>query len=265
MADYTPKDVQRLRQETGLGMMDAKKALDATHGDFEAAKKRLREMGMVKSTERSGRANEQGAVATARTDRTAAIVELRSETDFVAKSPDFTSLVNEMAQAVAEQGESAVDEFKDQLDTLRITLKENVDLGRVVRFEAPPDAVLDTYVHVQSERGVNGVLVELTGGDRALAHEVSLHIAHARPQWRTRDEVPAERVEDERDVLEKLTRNEGKPEQAIPKIVEGRLNGFFRDNVLLEQPFVKDTKQSVQQFLGDAQVTRFAQVEIGRA
>lgn len=265
MANFTAQDVQRLRQETGLGMMDAKKALEANNGDFEAAKKDLREKGLIKSGERSGRVNEQGAVAAANTGTAAALVELRSETDFVAKSPDFTALVEEMAQAVAERGEPAVDEFKERLDTLRITLKENIDVGRVVQFEATDGAVLDTYLHVQNERGVNGVMVELAGGDRALAHEVSLHIAHARPLWLARDDVPAERVEEERQVLENLTRNEGKPEQAIPKIVEGRLGGFFRDNVLVEQAFVKDNKMSVQQFLGNAKVLRFAQVEIGRA
>jgi elongation factor Ts len=147
---------------------------------------------------------------------------------------------------------------------MRISLKENIDLGRVVRFEAENGAVLDSYLHVQNDRGVNGVLVELVGGDQALAHEVALHVASMRPQWLTREEVPPERIESEREVLENLTRNEGKPEQAIPKIVEGRLNGFFRDNVLVEQTFVKDSKKTIQQLLGSAQVTRFAQVEIGR-
>ncbi len=272
MANFSAKDVQRLRQETGLGMMDAKKALEANDGDYEASKKWLRERGLIKSAERSGRANEQGAVAAARfpkdpsegAARAGAIVELRSETDFVAKSPDFVALVAELAQAVAERGEPAVDEFKERLETLRMTLKENIDVGRVVRFEAAGGAVLDTYTHVQNERGVNGVMIELTGGERAQAHDVALHVAHARPEWRIRDEVPADRIAAEREVLENLTRNEGKPEQAIPKIVEGRINGFYKDNVLVEQPFVKDGKLSVQQFLGDAQVTRFAQVEIGR-
>ena len=264
MANFSAKDVQRLRLETGLGMMDAKKALEANNGDFEAAKKDLRERGIIKSGERSGRANEQGAVAAANTGTAAALVELRSETDFVAKSPDFTAMVEEMAAAVAERGESAVDEFKDRLDTLRITLKENIDVGRVVQFEASEGAVLDTYLHVQNERGVNGVMVELAGGDRALAHEVSLHIAHARPQWRSREEVPAERVDEERQVLENLTRNEGKPEQAIAKIVEGRLGGWYKEHVLLDQSFVKDNKQTIAALLGPARLTRFAQVEIGR-
>jgi elongation factor Ts len=264
MPNFSAKDVQRLRQLTGVGMMDAKKALEATDGDMEAAVAWLREQGMTKSASRAGRANEQGAVATANTGQAAAIVELRCETDFVAKSADFTSLVHEMAQAVAERGEGAVDEFKDQLENLRMTLKENIDIGRVVRFEASDGAVLDSYLHVQNDRGVNGVLVELVGGDRELAHEVALHVASMRPEWRVREEVPEERIASEREVLEKLTLKEGKPEQAVPKIVEGRIGGFFRDTVLMEQAFVKDAKQSIAQLLGGAQVTRFAQVEIGR-
>jgi elongation factor Ts len=264
MANYSAKDVQRLRQAAGVGMMDAKRALDESGGDFDAATKWLREKGISQSAKRADRANEQGAVATANTGAAAAVVELKCETDFVAKSPDFTALVHEIAQAVAERGEGAVDEFKEQLDNMRLSLKENIDLGRVVRFELADGAVLDTYLHVQNDRGVNGVLVELVGGDQKLAHEVALHIASMRPQWLQRDDVPADRVAQEREVLETLTRNEGKPEQAVPKIVEGRLGGFYRDNVLNEQQYVRDTKQSITQLLGGAKVTRFAQVEIGR-
>jgi elongation factor Ts len=124
--------------------------------------------------------------------------------------------------------------------------------------------VLDTYQHVQSDRGVIGVLVELQGGDASLAHDVALHIASANPRYLSRDDVPADVVAEERQVLESLTRNEGKPEQAIPKIVEGRINGFFKDTCLLEQPFVKDGKQTVAQLLGGATVTRFARLEIGK-
>ncbi len=264
MAEFTSKDVQRLRQLTGAGMLDSKRALEATSGDFEKAVDWLREKGLSQTSKRADRANEQGAVATANTGEAAAIVELRCETDFVAKSADFTSLVHELAQAVAERGEAAIDEYKDQLDNLRITLKENIDVGRVVRFEVAAGAVIDTYLHSQNDRGVNAVMVELMGGDRALAHEVALHIASMRPQWLTRDEVPSERVEAERQVLENLTRNEGKPEQAIPKIVEGRLGAFFRDNVLVEQPYVREPKQTVGQLVGAAKITRFVQVEISR-
>ena len=264
MADFTAKDVQRLRQETGAGMMDAKRALQECDGDSDAAKTWLREKGLAQAAKRSDRESAQGAVAVANTGTAAAVVELKCETDFVAKAPEFTSLISELAEAVAAKGDAAAEERSADVTDLGVTLKENIALGRVVRFEVADGAVLDTYLHVQSDRGVIGVLVELTGGDQALAHDVALHIASANPRYLRRDDVPAESVAEERQVLESLTRNEGKPEQAIPKIVEGRLNGFFKDTCLLEQAFVKDQKQTIQQLLGGATVTRFARLEIGK-
>jgi len=263
MAEFTAKDVQRLRQDTGAGMMDAKRALQECDGEFEAARKWLREKGLAQAAKRSDRESTQGAIAVANTGSAAAAVELKCETDFVAKAPEFTALVAELAEAVAAKGENAADERASDIADLGVTLKENIALGRVVRFEAADAAVLDTYSHVQSDRGVIGVIVELTGGDQALAHEVALHIASANPRYLRRDDVPPEVVAEERVVLENLTRNEGKPEPAIPKIVEGRLNGFFKDSCLLEQAFVKDQKQTIAQLLGDAAVTRFARLEIG--
>jgi elongation factor Ts len=266
MADFSAKDVQALRKATGVGMMDAKRALTENDGDFEKAVTWLREKGLSKAAERADRANEQGAVTVARQGQTAAIVELNSETDFVAKSPEFTALLEKLAQAVLNEGEGAVAAAQDEVDDLRITLKENIAVGRVVRFEAPESAVLDTYVHRPSGWGVNAVMVELEGGDPILAREVSLHIAFNKPRYLSRDDVPAERVAEERQVLESITRNEGKPEAALAKIVEGRLTGFFKEQVLLEQDFVKDNKVSVGKLLADANatLTRFAQVTIGR-
>lgn len=264
MADVSAKDVQALRKATGVGMMDAKKALVENGGDFEKAVTWLREKGLSKAAERADRANEQGAVAVARDGQVAAAVELKCETDYVAKSPDFTALVDELAAAVVAEGEQATADRQERIDDLRIALKENISLGRVVRFEAPAGDVLDTYLHVQADRGVNAVIVQLAGGDQALAHEIALHVVFARPDWLSRDEVPPDRVEQERAVLEAITRNEGKPEAALPKIVEGRLNGFFKEHVLLEQPFVKDSKMTVRDVLGGASISRFAQIEIGR-
>jgi elongation factor Ts len=264
MAEFTARDVQALRSAMGVGMMDAKRALTECDGDMEAAKRWLRESGLAKVEERADRGSTQGAVAVARDGQSAALVSLRSETDFVAKSPEFTSLLDDLAKVVAARGENAVGERQEELDSLRISLKENIALGEVRRFEAGEGAVLDAYLHVQNGRGVNGVLVEVAGGDEALAHEVALHIAFARPQWLSRDEVPADRVAHERELLENLTRNEGKPEAAVPKIVEGRLGGFFKAHCLLEQAYVRDTKTTIAQLLGDATVSRFAQVEIGR-
>jgi elongation factor Ts len=264
MAGFTAKDVQRLRQDTGAGMMDAKRALEECAGDFDAARTWLREKGKAQAAKRSDRESSQGAIAVANTGTAAAAVELRCETDFVAKSAEFRSLVSELAEAVAAKGEASADERAGDITDLGVTLKEHITLGRVARFEAAAGAVLDTYLHVQSDRGVIGVLVELTGGDQALTHEVALHIASANPRYLRRDDVPPEVVAEERAVLENLTRNEGKPEQAVPKIVEGRMNGFFKETCLLEQPYVKDQKQTIRQLLGGADVTRFARLEIGK-
>jgi len=263
MADFGAKDVQALRQAMGVGMMDAKRALTENGGDMEESRRWLLEHGLAKMGERSDRASSQGAVTVVRDGQTAAVVSLRCETDFVAKSPDFTSLLDELAALVLAKGEDAPAERQDAVDALRISLKENIQLGEVHRFEGAPDAVLDAYVHLQNGRGVNGILVELAGGDEAKAHEVALHIAFAKPGWLSRDDVPADRVAEERELLANLTRNEGKPEAALPKIVEGRLGKFFKENCLLEQAYVRDTKLSISQYLGDATVTRFVQVVVG--
>ncbi|HVF75134.1 MAG TPA: translation elongation factor Ts [Acidimicrobiales bacterium] len=266
MPEFGAADVKRLRDMTGAGMMDAKKALVENDGDFEEAKTWLRERGLGKAAERSDRENAQGAVAVARTGNVAALVQLKSETDFVAKSPDFVKLADELAQLVADEGEDAVAKRQDAIDDLKVTLKENIELGRVVRFEAGEGNALDTYLHVQSGRGVNGIVVEVTGGDESLAHDIAVHIAFGKPGYLTRDDVATDEVEKERAALESETRNEGKPEQALPKIVEGKLGGWFKrvpGGVLLEQPYAKDDKQTVQQVLGGASVVRFAQVVIG--
>jgi len=264
MAEFTAKDVQRLRQATGAGMMDAKKALQENDGDFESAASWLRENGLASSAKRSDRESSEGAVALARSGNVAALVELKSETDFVAKSPEFVSLADELAQLVADKGEDAVATKSDAVDNLKVTLKENISIGRVVRFEAPDGNLLDTYLHVQSDRGVNGVLVELKGGTQELAHDVAVHIAFARPTFLRREDVPAEDVEAEKKTLEAISRNEGKPEAALPKIIEGRINGWFKERVLLEQPYARDEKQTITQLVGDAEIVRFAQIEIGR-
>jgi elongation factor Ts len=244
-------------------MMDAKRALTENAGDMDAAAQWLREKGMAKVAKLADRENTQGSVAAVVDGSGGAIVELKSETDFSAKSDDFTSLTQDLADAVLARGEDAVGELAEPLDALRIAKKENIELGRVVRFEAAEGNVLDSYLHLQDGRGVNAVLVEIAGGDRELAHQIAVHIAFSKPPYLTRDEVPADEVERERANLEGITLAEGKPEQAVPKIVEGRLNAWFKDQVLLEQPYVKDDKQTISQLLGDATLVRFAQVYIG--
>jgi elongation factor Ts len=265
MADFTAKDVQALRQATGAGMMDAKKALTENEGDFEAATQWLREKGLAKVAKLSDRENSQGTVSAVVEGNVGAIVELKCETDFSAKSSDFVELVQELADLVAAKGADAVGDRSEALDALKIAKKENIELGSVVRFEADPSHILDSYLHLQDGRGVNAVLVELEGGTRDLAHDVGVHIAFTKPPFLTRDEVPADAVEKERQALLDITKAEGKPEQAWPKIVEGRINAWYKDQVLLEQGFVRDDKKSIQQLLDEAgaKLLRFAQVYIG--
>jgi elongation factor Ts len=264
MPDISAQDVKRLRDATGAGFMDVKRALTESGGDFDAASNWLRQKGLASSGKRAGRQNVEGAVALARSGEAAALVELKSETDFVAKSPDFVEMASQLAQMVADKGEGVVAEMADAIDDLKATLKENIEVGRVVRLEAAPGNVLDSYVHVQNGRGKNGVLVESSGGSQELAHDIAVHIAFTRPQYLARDDVPQAEVDQERSLIEAQAREQGKPEQAMTKIIEGRLTGWFKERCLLEQPFVKDEKRTVQQVLGDAQLVRFAQVEIGR-
>ena len=263
MANVTAKDVQALRQATGAGMMDAKKALEEADGDFDAAAKKLREKGLAKAATRTDRENVEGVVAVAQTDQAAAVVQLKSETDFSAKSADFVTLTQDIAQAVAAEGPGATEQFTARIDDLKVSLKENIELGTVTHVPVEAGQVVDTYVHVQDGRGVNGVITVLDGGTPELAHDISIHIAFTKPAYLRRDEVPQAAIDEERSTLEEITRKEGKPEQALPKIVEGRLDGWFRDQVLLEQKFVRDEKQTIEQLVGGATLVRFVQVVVG--
>ena len=193
MADFTAKDVQALRRATGAGMLDCKRALEETGGDIEKAKQWLREQGLAGAAKRSDREATQGAVALAVSGRNAAIVELRCETDFVAKAETFVNLTDELAQLVAEKGEQAAADRADDIDELKTTLKENISVGQMVRFEMGEDSVVGTYLHMQSGRGVNAVLVEMRGGTDELAHDVAVHVAFARPSYLRREDVPQRR------------------------------------------------------------------------
>jgi elongation factor Ts len=261
--DFTAKDVQTLRQASGAGMLDAKRALEASGGDMDEAAKWLRVQGLGSADKRAGREATQGAVAVAKEGNAAAVVELKCETDFVAKSDEFVSLADELAALVVAKGEAAVAERQDEVDRLRTTLKENISVGEVVRIEADADGVVDTYLHLQAGRGVNAVIVAVKGGDETLAHDIAAHIAFTRPSYITRDEVPAAEVDAERATVEEIARNEGKPDAALPKIIEGRLNGWYKNRVLVDQAYIRDEKQTIGKLLGSAVVTRFAQVVIG--
>jgi elongation factor Ts len=284
MAEITARDVAALRKATGAGMMDCKKALEETGGDVEQAKNWLREKGIAGAAKREGRDADQGAVEVLVEGGVGVIVELNCETDFVAKGDVFKDAVAGLARLVLTEGDAdlksksydgeSVDDFVKGLSG---KLGEKIELGRVARFEAT-DGLLDGYKHVQNERGTIGVLVEMTGIDasspqaREVAHDVALHVANrsTSPRYVTRDEFPADEVAREREILEKQTREEGKPEAAIAKIVDGKLNGFFKGEggALLDQPFVKDNKQTIAALVGTlgsaASVRRFARIEIGR-
>jgi elongation factor Ts len=277
MAEISAKDVAALRKLTGAGMMDCKRALEESGGDMDAAKDWLRQKGLAGAAKREGREANEGAIEVLVEGTTGVIVELNCETDFVAKGDVFRDALAGLSRLALAQGEdiggatyegSSVDEYVKGLSG---TLGEKIELGRVLRFEAS-DGILDGYKHVQNERGVVGVLVELGGVDpgderaREVAHDIALHIASAAPRYVGRDDVPADVVERERAILEAQTREEGKPEQALPKIVEGKLNGFYKTVALLEQPFVKDQKTTIKALvegLSGASVRRFARVKIG--
>ena len=262
MADITAQDVKSLRDATGAGMMDAKKALVEADGDRDKAAQILRQKGLSKVATLEDRENNQGTVAVARDGNVAAMVQLKSETDFAGKSEDFVTLVQHMADAVLAHGEGGVDQLSNELDTLRVAKRENIEIGTVVRLEAAEGSTLDTYLHNQDGRGVNGVLLEVAGADADAVREISLHIAFAKPVALTRDEIAPELVEKARESFEELTRKEGKPEQAVPKIVEGRLNSWYAERVLPEQG-VFGEKETVQQRLGEARIVRYAQAVIG--
>jgi elongation factor Ts len=263
MPNYTAKDVQSLRQSTGVGMLDAKRALEENDGDMEKSTQWLREKGLASMAKRQEREASEGAVAVVRNGGTAAIVELTCETDFVAKSAEFVALVDELAAVVAAKGESAVTDLQDEIDRLCTTLKENISVGRVARLEAGSGDVVDTYLHQQDGRGVNAVAVVLHGGTESQAHDVAVHIAFGRPSYLRREDVPEAEVEAERATIETISRNEGKPEAALPKIVEGRMNGWYKERVLLEQAYVKDEKQTIAALVAPAEVVSFAQVVVG--
>lgn len=275
---YTPADVATLRKSTGAGMLDCKNALVETDGDMEAAKDWLRKKGISSAAKRAGRAADQGTVDVLIDGNVVALAEVNCETDFVAKGDVFTTFVREVTYLVAKQG---VDQFEgltfkestvaDEIVNLGALVGENVSMGRIARFETNA-GVVDAYKHMQSGRGTIGVLIELGGVEdneksREVAHDIALHAASAAPRYISRDEVPADVVERERGVFLELTKNEGKPEAAWDKIVEGRLTGFFKESCLLEQAFVKDNKVTIKELvasLGDkAVIANFARIKIG--
>jgi elongation factor Ts len=273
MPNYTAADVKKLRDATGAGMMDAKKALEETDGDFDKAIEVLRIKGAAKAAKRGAeRTAANGLIGAAEN----AMIELACETDFVAKNEQFQQLAADIvAHAAATktgdlaalQGEKLADgrTVQENIDAVAAVIGEKLELRRVAVFEGTVAA----YMHRRSSDlpPQVGVLVEFTGDSIEAARGAAMQIAAMRPRYVTRDEVPAELVESERRIADATAREEGKPEQALPKIVEGRLNGFFKENVLIEQASVQDSKKTVGKLLEEAgvTVTRFARFEVGEA
>lgn len=266
----TAAEVKKLRDATGAGMMDAKKALTESEGDFDKAVEILRITGAAKAASRAERSATAGLVANSGN----ALVELNSETDFVAKNEQFISLAQELADLANEVKPTSVEEFAgaklasgetvaEKVAGLAGVIGEKIELGRVAYF----DGQVAVYMHRRASDlpPAVGVMIKYTGDNLEAARGAAMQVAAMRPRYLDRDSVPAEVVEKEREIAEATAREEGKPEQALPKIVEGRLNGFFKEAVLLEQPSIQDNKKSVKEVLDEAgiQVSAVAHFEIG--
>ena len=278
MANFTAADVKRLRDQTGAGMMDCKNALAEADGDLEAAIELLRVKGVKDAGKRAARTAANGLVTAELADHSVGVlIELNCETDFVAKTDLFQQAAAEIARVAIAAGvfdrlallaaEARPGVTVEQLiEEAGASLKEKLELGRYARFEG---GYVERYLH-RTDAALPptiGVLVQLDKDNSEIARDLAQQIAAARPLYLTRDDVPADVVEKERRIAEQITRDEGKPEQAIPKIVEGRLNSYFKDVVLTEQAFVKDQKTTIKQVLAQAglTVTGFARFQVGQA
>ena len=274
MANFTAADVKALREQTGAGMMDVKKALTEANGDAEKALEIIRLKGLKSLSKREGRQASAGLLA-AQTDGTVGVlVEVNSETDFVAKNQKFIDFSNEvLAAAVASKaadldallaapmGEGTV---KDRLDAFAAVIGEKLQIGRIVRVEGEN---VDLYLH-QTNPDLPpqvGVFVVTDAAGKSVAHDIAMHVAAYMPAYLDRDSVPADVLDKERATLEKITLEEGKPANIVPKIVEGRLNAFYKDNCLVDQAFARDPSKSVGQVLKEAgaKVTNFVRVHVG--
>ncbi|MBO8188963.1 translation elongation factor Ts [Streptomyces spirodelae] len=277
MANYTAADVKKLRELTGAGMMDCKKALDEAEGNVDKAVEILRVKGQKGVAKRESRTAENGAViARIADDNTAGVlVELKCETDFVAKGEKFLAVAEAIAKHVEATSPADIDALlaseiesgttvQAYVDEANATLGEKIVLDRFAQFSG---AYVGSYLHRTSPDlpPQVGVLVELDAANEEIAKDVAQHIAAFAPAYLTREDIPEETVANERRIAEETAREEGKPEQALPKIIEGRVNGFFKENTLLDQPFAKDNKKSVQKVLEEAGVSlkRFARFRVG--
>lgn len=271
MAQITAALVKELREITGAGMMDCKKALVECEGDKDKAIDYLREKGIAKAAKKAGRIASEGVVAAAVTadGKTACIVEINSETDFVAKNENFQNLVKKIAEHIVACKPADMDALNaSQMDgkTVAEVMTEAVaSIGEKLslrRFEVytTEDGQLATYIHMG---GKIGVIVELSGGDEALGKDVAMQIAAAKPQCIGRDDVDQEALAHEREVLRKQALEEGKPEKIVEKMVDGRINKYYKEVCLVEQEFVKDSDKTIKDILAGVEVRRFARFEMG--
>ncbi len=274
MANFTAADVKALRDRFGAGMLDSKNALVEADGDVEKAIEILRLKGQKGVAKREGRSTSAGLIAATIVGDRATVVELASETDFVAKNEKFVTLGDGVLAAVAAAGASTVAEgilaeldgqtVAEAINELAAILGEKIELRRVLALTGEQLAV---YLHRTSKDlpPQIGVVVAYTGGDDATARAIAQHISFANPDYVTRDAVPAQLVDRERSIVEEISRNEGKPSGALPKIIEGRLNGFYKNIVLIEQDYSLDTKLSVEKLLDEAglTVTGFVRAKVG--
>ncbi|MFN8046498.1 MAG: translation elongation factor Ts [Dermatophilaceae bacterium] len=275
MANYTTADIKTLREKTAAGMLDVKKALDEADGDMAKAEDILRVKGLKGVTKREGRTASNGLVAAVAGDGVGTLVEVLCETDFVAKGERFGALAQQVLdQAVATEAADAEallsstlgdgKTVQELVDEANATIGEKIEIKRVARVVAP---TVVAYLHKTSPDlpAQIGVLFGSEGGDEATGRDVAMHIAAFAPTVLTRDEIDPAVVEHERKVAEETAKEEGKPEAALPKIIEGRVNGFFKESVLLEQAFAKDAKKTVQKVLDEAgaKATSFARFRVG--
>ena len=275
MANYTAVDIKALREQTGAGMLDVKKALDEADGDNAKATEILRIKGQKGVTKREGRSATNGLVAARAAHGVGTLVEVNCETDFVAKGAKFIALAEQVLEQAVRIEAADADTLlastledgrtvKELLDDANATIGEKIEVRRLARLEGEH---VVSYLHKTSPDlpAQIGVLVVTEGGDEAVARDVAMHVAAFAPTVLTRDEIAADTVENERRVAEATAKEEGKPEAALPRIVEGRLNGFFKEQVLTEQAFAKDSKKSVSQVLKDAgaQARGFARFRVG--
>ena len=275
MANYTAAEIKALRERTGAGMLDVKKALDEADGDLQKAQEIIRVKGLKGVTKREGRATAEGLVA-ARVEGTVGyMVEVNSETDFVAKSAPFVEFGNKVLDAAVAADATTLESLMDaQVDGKAVSelvtetgalLGEKVVVRRIARVEGDNVAV---YLHKTSKDlpAQVGVLLAVGGADSGqVAHDVAVHIAAMSPTFLSQEDVPAETVESEKRVAEETARAEGKPEKILPNIINGRLKGYFKDVVLLDQDFAKDSKKTVAKVLEEAgaTATAFARFRVG--